>query len=294
MKWWLLAIPHYLIVGIFLGGTWLAWQADGRSAGWAPGLIGVAVLIAGVILAVTGSYPQQLYDFVLGMDRWVLRVAAYAGLMTDRYPPFRFDMGGPEDSGTLVVPPPDRADRVRGTRLSPRRARPFSPAGRSPAPPRRTGPDRHAGDRLGPRAGRSRDARRRRDHALWFDQHRDGGYVTSTVATGTPMAMPSPATASSSDVPASGWQWSRDLIGTVRIRVNGSGPRPAHSSASRRPARPSAISPASLAPCWPTRRAAGDHCGRCRRTGRPGCGRDLGRRVERTRNPHGDLGADRR
>ena len=65
VKWWLLAIPHYLIVGIFLGGTWLAWRTDNHSADW-PGLIGITVLIAGVILAVTGRYPEQLYDFVLG------------------------------------------------------------------------------------------------------------------------------------------------------------------------------------------------------------------------------------
>ena len=106
MKWWLLAIPHYLVVGVFVGGgSWVAWQSTNHNLGVAPGgLIGLLVLVAAIVLAFTGRYPGGIFDFVLGMNRWVLRVAAYAGLMTDTYPPFKLDMGGPEPAGTMTVP----------------------------------------------------------------------------------------------------------------------------------------------------------------------------------------------
>ena len=92
---WFLAIPHYLVVVLFVGGTYVAWHGGG--------LIDILVLIAAVIVAVTGSYPEPVFDFVLGMNRWVLRVAAYAALMTDRYPPFRLDMGGTDPGSTLSL-----------------------------------------------------------------------------------------------------------------------------------------------------------------------------------------------
>ncbi len=105
IKWWLLAIPHYLIVGVLLsGGTWIA-SNTGRDELSGPGLIGLQVLIAAVALAFTGTYPKGLFDLILGLNRWVLRVAAYAGLMTDEYPPFRLDMGGPEPGAAFTVPP---------------------------------------------------------------------------------------------------------------------------------------------------------------------------------------------
>ena len=104
VKWWLLAIPHYIIVGLFVGGgVTLGWAAEDWKVN-TPGLIGILVLVAAVVLLFTGSYPRSLYDFVLGMNRWALRVAGYAGLMTDQYPPFRLDMGGP-DPGALAVAP---------------------------------------------------------------------------------------------------------------------------------------------------------------------------------------------
>ncbi|MEU6657693.1 DUF4389 domain-containing protein [Streptomyces sp. NPDC046821] len=98
VKWWLLALPQYLVIGIFTGAVHTGW--------WGGGLIGLLSLIAVVILAFTGKYPRDLFDLVVGLDRWVLRVAAYAGLMTDVYPPFRLDMGG--DEPLDAVPDPVR------------------------------------------------------------------------------------------------------------------------------------------------------------------------------------------
>jgi hypothetical protein len=101
VKWWLLAIPHYLVLGLFLGGGWaVADSTDSSAAG--GGLIGVLVLIAAVALLFTGRYPRGVFDLVLGLNRWVLRVWAYAGLMTDEYPPFRLDLGG-TDPGTAAL-----------------------------------------------------------------------------------------------------------------------------------------------------------------------------------------------
>ncbi|MEA2316506.1 MAG: hypothetical protein QOD44_695 [Solirubrobacteraceae bacterium] len=101
VKWWLLAIPHYIVVGIFAGGAWAGINEASDNSTWASsgGLISLLVIIAGIVLLFTGRYPKQIFDFVMGMNRWVFRVVAYAALMTDVYPPFRLDMGG-------VDPPP--------------------------------------------------------------------------------------------------------------------------------------------------------------------------------------------
>jgi hypothetical protein len=111
VKWWLLAIPHYLVVAVFAGGAYAGFDAAGDGSAWTSGfgLIGLLVAIAGVALLFTGHYPKAIFDFVMGMNRWVYRVIAYTSLMTDVYPPFRLDMGGeepdPRDIATEVVAP---------------------------------------------------------------------------------------------------------------------------------------------------------------------------------------------
>jgi hypothetical protein len=107
VKWWLLAIPQYILLGIFLGG---AGSAAGKAEDWGGwhwwyngGLIWALVLFAGVALLFMARYPRGLFDFVLGLDRWVARVVAYASLMTDAYPPFRLDQGGDDPAGTAAA-----------------------------------------------------------------------------------------------------------------------------------------------------------------------------------------------
>ena len=95
VKWWLLAIPHYLVVAIFAGGWGIGGLGDRRMAG-DGGLIALLAIIAVVVLAVRGRYPRSIFDFVMGLNRWCFRVLAYAALLRDEYPPFRLDMGGHE------------------------------------------------------------------------------------------------------------------------------------------------------------------------------------------------------
>jgi hypothetical protein len=105
VKWWLLALPQYLIVAVFAGGAVAGLNAANDDWAWTSGsgLIGLLVFIAAVILLFTGRYPRSIFDFVMGMNRWCYRVAAYASLMTDAYPPFRLDMGGQEDADTATT-----------------------------------------------------------------------------------------------------------------------------------------------------------------------------------------------
>jgi hypothetical protein len=98
IKWWLLAIPHYLIVAVFAGGF-----------GAHLGLVALLALIAMVMTLFGREYPRPMFDFVMGMNRWCYRVLAYAALMRDEYPPFRLDNGPdepdePQPSATSPLP----------------------------------------------------------------------------------------------------------------------------------------------------------------------------------------------
>ena len=72
---WLLAVPHYVALGL------LAVAAV------------CVVIVAWFTILFTGRYPLMLFEFVVGVFRWGLRVSAYAFLLTtDRYPPFRLSI----------------------------------------------------------------------------------------------------------------------------------------------------------------------------------------------------------
>ena len=133
IKWWLLAIPHYLILMVFFGARWFVlggyghrhrggghhgdhwgnhWSGGHHGHHWggeyvtviSVGLIWVLVLIAVVALLFTARYPKGLFDFLIGINRWAIRVRTYASLMRDDYPPFRLDMGAREEQPAEAPP----------------------------------------------------------------------------------------------------------------------------------------------------------------------------------------------
>ena len=109
---WLLAVPHLMIVAALTGGAWQIYR-NGNATGTVPlGVLSVGILIVAVSLLFTGRYPHGLYDLLVGIGRWALRVVAYVALLTDRYPPFRLDQGGTEPDG-LPIGPSDRATSDR-------------------------------------------------------------------------------------------------------------------------------------------------------------------------------------
>lgn len=101
VKWWLLAIPHFLIVAVFLGWSGRIFDIDGDAPGNASslGLLTALTIVAAVALLFRGRHLRPLYDFIVGVNRWIYRVGAYVLLMTDRYPPFRLDQGDAEPDG---------------------------------------------------------------------------------------------------------------------------------------------------------------------------------------------------
>jgi len=72
---WLLAVPHYVVLlGLIIAAT-------------------AVVVIGFFAVLITGKYPQGLRDFLVAVYRYNLRVQAYAGLLTDQYPPFTLRAG---------------------------------------------------------------------------------------------------------------------------------------------------------------------------------------------------------
>ena len=214
--WWLAGIPQYIVAGVFFGGGGaVGWTASTQSWGGATwfGLIDVLVFVAVVVLLVRGEYPRSIFDFVLGLNRWLLRVVAYAAVMTPEYPPFRIDPGEDEPGGALSVSTP-----------RPSASKP------SPAPAERAsvawGPGRVAAVVLASVGGLIAVAAIAAGGAgivLDQTQRNASGYVTTSAHSYSTHTY-ALVSAGYHGGTSNDWFVARDLLGTVHIRVTATRP----------------------------------------------------------------------
>jgi Domain of unknown function (DUF4389) len=93
--WWLLGIPQYAIAGVIAGGGGYA----------SAGIIGVLVFVVAMLLLFKNAYREDVFDVLMGFNRWCFRALAYGAFLTPQYPPFRFD-AGPREPTAGPLPPP--------------------------------------------------------------------------------------------------------------------------------------------------------------------------------------------
>jgi hypothetical protein len=107
---WILGFPQYALAVLFAGsGVGLAEHY--RVGG---GVLHVLVFVVAMLLLFTDDYPTDVFDLVMGFNRWVFRVVAYALFMRPEYPPFRFDPGPGEPPRTADAEPPPVVPPVAG------------------------------------------------------------------------------------------------------------------------------------------------------------------------------------
>ena len=99
---WLLAVPHLIVVALLTADIMLYPipalndLAGGMQLAGGYSVLNLLVVIAGFFLLITGRHPVALFDFLMGINRWVYRLLAYVALMSDDYLPFRLDAGATE------------------------------------------------------------------------------------------------------------------------------------------------------------------------------------------------------
>ena len=114
------------MLAILAGGWYAGYRVVGNDGdlGFAgqpyffSSVLGLLIVIVGFSLLFTARYPKGLFDLVMGINRWVFRVTAYAALMRDEYPPFQLVQGPSEPSAAPLPASPNIGEPAYGASIS--------------------------------------------------------------------------------------------------------------------------------------------------------------------------------